>query len=66
MKPRLALVTRGTHIDGLQRFSSRWPVVESLLRTCQLILLLWLALLGAHQAARGVVQAGTMLVGLLH
>jgi hypothetical protein len=42
------------------------PHVESLLRTCQLVLIVWLAFFGAQFAAKGVVKAGTLLVGLLH
>lgn len=66
MKPRLALVSRTLHVDAPQRVAGHRQLLESLLRTGQLVLLLWLALLGAHQIARGVVQAGTALVGLLH
>jgi hypothetical protein len=54
------------HIEGLVRIADRWPAVESLLRTCQLILIVWLAFYGAQFAAKGVVQAGRLLVGLLH
>jgi len=42
------------------------PHVESLLRSCQLILIVWLAFFGAQFAAKGVVKAGMLLAGLLH
>jgi hypothetical protein len=54
------------NVEGLQRTFERWPGVESLLRSCQLILIIWLAFFGAQFAAKGVVQAGTLLVGLFH
>jgi hypothetical protein len=42
------------------------PHLESLLRSCQLIMILWLAFFGAQFAAKSLVKAGTLLVGLLH
>jgi len=41
------------------------PHMEFLLRTCQLLLLLWVAVLGAQLAAKGAVQGITMLIDLL-
>jgi hypothetical protein len=40
--------------------------LESLLRSCQLIMILYLAFFGAQFAAKGLVKAGVLLVGLLH
>jgi len=57
MKPRF---------EGLQRTFERRPGLESLLRSCQLILIVWLAFFGAQFAAKSVVKVGTMLVALLH
>lgn len=53
MARRFAFVIRGTLL------------LEPLLRTCQLILLIWCAVLGSRLAAKAVVQAGMALVDLL-
>ena len=45
--------------------AGRWHLLESLLRTGQLVLLIWCAVLGSRLVAKGVVQAGVALVDLL-
>jgi hypothetical protein len=65
MKLRLAPVTRPRQADDWQHLRGRRRGLEAPLRTCQLILLLCLAVFGAQTIAKGIVLAGKMLAGLL-
>lgn len=66
MARRLAHLPQAMSIHLPRRFAGHRHALESLLRTCQLILMLWLAFVGAQFAAKGVVLAGAMLAGLLN
>jgi hypothetical protein len=65
MKLRLAPVTRPRQADEWQHLRGRRRGLEAPLRICQLILFLCLAVFGASYLAKGIVQAGKMLAGLL-
>lgn len=64
--PRHLPLHRTMHFHMPERITGRLRPFEPVLRPCQLVLIVLLAVLGAQWLAKGVVLAGTALMTWLH